>query len=92
MKTEWYVSRLCCAHRWKCFAFWLDEGIPYDRTSLSLDGYEMVNTHTLLSTKDRGLLVEHDFEFTYGRDHGWMLVKADTPEEAWAEFDRRMTA
>ena len=92
MKTEWYVNRLTCANRWKCFTFWLDEGIPYDRLALETDGYELVNTHTLLSTPDRRLLVSHDFEFKYGEKHGWMLVEADSPSEAWEIFDERMSA
>lgn len=93
MKTEWFVSRWCCANRWKVYVFWLDGGIPYDRFDLKMDGYEMTNTHTLLATHDRGLLVEHDFEFTYGKEHGWMLVEADTPTEAWQIYDNvRRTA
>lgn len=92
MKTEWYVNGVCCANRWRCFTFWLNEGIPYNRLSLELDGYELVNTHTLLVDKERGLLVSHDFEFTYGEKHGWMPVKADTPNEAWAIYDERRNA
>lgn len=91
-KTEWYVNRITCAYRWRCFTFWLNEGTPYDRLQLDLDGYEMVNSHTLLATHDRGLLVEHDFEFKYGEEHGWMLVEAETPEEAWKIFDERSAA
>ena len=89
-KTEWYVSRWICANRWRCFTFWLNEGVPYNRLDLEMDGYELVNTHTLLSTKDRGLLVSHDFEFTYGKEHGWMLVEAETPDEAWKVYDKAM--
>ena len=90
--TEWYVGRWCCANRWKCYVFWLDEGIPYDRWGLSQDGYELTNTHTLLAGRERGLLVEHDFEFTYGAENGWMLVEAETPTEAWRIYDERMCA
>ena len=92
MKTEWYGNRIACANRWKCFTFWLDDGIPYDRFALSQDGYELVNTHTLLSDSERGLLVSHDFEFTYGKEHGWLLVQADTPDEAWEIYDKEVAA
>lgn len=91
--TEWYVSRWCCFNRWRCFVWWTADEKPYDRFELKMDGYELVNTHTLLPASDeRGMLVEHDFEFAYGKEHGWMLVKAETPEEAWRIYDERRSA
>ena len=88
--TEWYVTRAVCTSRWRCFTFWLDEGIPYDRLMLSLDGYELVNTHTLLADPERGLLVSHDFEYQ-APDYA-MLVRAETPMEAWEIYDERSAA
>lgn len=88
--TEWYVNRLSCASRWKCFTFWLNDGVPYDRFELYTNGYELVNTHTLLVDKERGFLVSHDFEFKYGDKHGWLLVRAETPKEAWEIYDKEV--
>lgn len=92
MKTQWYVNSLTCASRYRCFTFWLNDGYPYDRFNLEMDGYELVNTHTLLADPERGLLVSHDFEFVQGKEDGWMLVEADTPAEAWLVFDERSVA
>ena len=92
MKTEYYVNNSTCAPRWRCFTFWLHEGLPYDRFLMELDGYELVNTSALLAHSDRRMLVEHEFEFAWGRDHGWELVEAEDPKEAWKIYDERRAA